>query len=100
MAKWHIPALLIAAGMCMFAAGMVYGVVTVGVPTQDATPALVASEERDANRAGVLMAVGLVAGMVGLAALAVVAIVWAVRRSAQDTEPPSGPIDMGENDNP
>ena len=86
MAKWLIPALLIATGACLFGGGLVYGVVTVGVPTQDATPEVAAREARDVGRSGVLMAAGLVTGAVGMAMLAVVAVVWAARRRVADAE--------------
>jgi hypothetical protein len=86
MAKWLIPVLLIATGVCVFAGGLMYGVVTVGVPTPDATPAVAAREVRDADAAGLLVTAGLMIGAVGVAALTAVAVAQAARRRAPDAE--------------
>ena len=87
MAKWLIPMLLIAAGGCVFAGGLLYGVITVGVPTPDATPAVAAREARDADAAFLLMTAGFMVGAVGVAALVCVAVARLAHRRAPDAEP-------------
>jgi heme/copper-type cytochrome/quinol oxidase subunit 2 len=57
----------------MAIAGFVYGVVAVGVPTQDPTPAQAAAERFNLALSGWAMAVGgavMVAGIIGMAVAA------------------------------
>ncbi len=80
MVKWLIPSVACAAGVSVFAAGLLYGVFTVGVPTPDASPSVAAQEARDFALSGAAMATGLVLTASGLLGLVSVAIVWWVRR--------------------
>lgn len=60
-------------GLAMAIAGFVYGVVAVGVPTQDPTPAQAAAERFNLALSGWAMAVGgavMVAGIIGMAVAA------------------------------
>ena len=60
-------------GLAMAIAGFVYGVVAVGVPAQDPTPAQAAAERFNLALSGWAMAVGgvvMVAGIVGMAVAA------------------------------
>ena len=60
-------------GLAMAIAGFVYGVVAVGVPAQDTTPAQAAAERFNLALSGWAMAVGgvaMVAGIVGMAVTA------------------------------
>lgn len=74
MTKWLIPAAVIAGGGCLFAGGILYGVVTVGVPAPDAPPAVAAQEDRDVNRSGSAMAAGMALSALGGVSLAGVAV--------------------------
>lgn len=85
MVKWLIPATVIAivAGGGLFAVGMLYGVLTVGVPTPDAPPAVAARENRDVARSGVVMATGLAVAAIGALGLAIVVIArWRASNAA------------------
>ena len=60
-------------GLAMAIAGFVYGVVAVGVPTQDPTPAQAAAERFNLALSGWAMTIGgvvMVAGIVGMAVAA------------------------------
>ena len=60
-------------GLAMAIAGFVYGVVAVGVPAQDPTPAQAAAERFNLALSGWAMAIGgvvMVAGIVGMAVTA------------------------------
>ena len=66
MAKMSV---LAGIGLALAVAGFVYGVVAVGVPTQDPTPAQAESERFNLALSGWTMAVGgvvMVAGIVGM----------------------------------
>jgi heme/copper-type cytochrome/quinol oxidase subunit 2 len=70
MAKMSV---LAGIGLALAVAGFVYGVVAVGVPTQDPTPAQAAAERFNLALSGWAMAVGgfvMVAGIVGMAVAA------------------------------
>jgi heme/copper-type cytochrome/quinol oxidase subunit 2 len=70
MAKMSV---LAGIGLAMAIAGFVYGVVAVGVPTQDPTPAQAAAERFNLALSGWAMAVGgavMVAGIIGMAVAA------------------------------
>jgi len=73
--KWLIPVLLIVVGVFIFVGGLVYGVVTVGVPSHDAPPEVAARENRDMYRADVMLVSGLGIGILGLGSLLIVALV-------------------------
>lgn len=87
MVKWLIPTVLVVAGVCVFAAGLAYGVVMVGVPTPDAPPPVAAREARDTYVAEILMATGAVVSAVGVASVISIGIIQAIRRHAPDAEP-------------
>ena len=60
-------------GLAMAIAGFVYGVVAVGVPTQDPTPAQADAERFNLALSGWVMAVGggvTIAGIIGMAVAA------------------------------
>lgn len=83
--KWLIPTFACGAGLITFVAGLMYGVITVGVPTPDAPPAVAAREVRDADLGFAVAAAGMLlmaAGTVGLVAVAVVRLVRRRRRDA------------------
>jgi heme/copper-type cytochrome/quinol oxidase subunit 2 len=70
MAKMSV---LAGIGLAMAIAGFVYGVVAVGVPAQDPTPAQAAAERFNLALSGWAMAVGgvvMVAGIIGMAVAA------------------------------
>lgn len=70
MAKMSV---LAGIGLAMAVAGFVYGVVAVGVPAQDPTPAQAAAERFNLAFSGWTMAIGgvvMVAGIVGMAVAA------------------------------
>ena len=60
-------------GLAMAIAGFVYGVVAVGVPAQDPTPAQAAAERFNLALSGWAMAVGGAVMVVGIIGMAVVA---------------------------
>jgi hypothetical protein len=78
--KWLIPKILLGAGICLFGAGLLYGVFTVGVPTPDATPSVAAQEARDLRIADVIMTAGFAAFVIGLIWIAVSGIAQTFRR--------------------
>jgi hypothetical protein len=82
--KWLIPTLACAAGVSVFAVGLLYGVFTVGVPTPDAPPSVAAREARDVALAGAGMAAGLFLLASGLVGLVLVAIAYLARRRWHD----------------
>lgn len=65
-----IMSFIAAAGLATAIAGFVYGVVAVGVPTQDATPAQATAERRAMSLSGWAMAGGGAVTVVGLAGMA------------------------------
>ena len=70
MAKMSV---LAGIGLALAVAGFVYGVVAVGVPTQDPTPAQAAAERFNLALSGWAMTIGggvMVAGIVGMAVAA------------------------------
>jgi heme/copper-type cytochrome/quinol oxidase subunit 2 len=70
MAKMSV---LAGIGLALASAGFVYGVVAVGVPAQDPTPAQAAAERFNLALSGWAMAVGgvvMVAGIIGMAVAA------------------------------
>ena len=79
MAKW-VTSIACVVGVCLFGAGLLYGVLTVGVPTPDAAPSVAARQARDFHWAMIGMAGGLVILAVGLVLLAIVAIRGLARR--------------------
>lgn len=85
MVKWLVPVLLIAAGVCVSAGGLVYGVVTVGVPGPDVPPAVAARDQRNMDVSFRLVVAGAVVESVGAAGLAGVAVARAGRRSTSTT---------------
>jgi heme/copper-type cytochrome/quinol oxidase subunit 2 len=60
-------------GLAMAIAGFVYGVVAVGVPAQDPTPAQADAERLNLALSGWVMAVGGVVTVTGIVGMAVVA---------------------------
>lgn len=78
--RWRYPLLLIALSAAVFGIGLGYGVVMVGVPTQDPTPAVAAAESRDVRIAGWGMLVGASLFLLALGWLAVVGVAKWVRR--------------------
>jgi hypothetical protein len=82
VAKWLVPTLFGVLGVCIAGSGLLYGVSTVGVPTQDASPAVKAHEARNVAIAGTVMVVGLAMFAVGVAGLTIVAVVRMARGRA------------------
>ena len=72
--KWLIPIMVLFAGVCVFASGMLYGVITVGVPAPDATPTFAAQERLDSDLAAIAMLAGLGISTIGGAGLAVLVV--------------------------
>jgi hypothetical protein len=88
--KWLIPASVITVGICIFVGGLLYGVLTVGVPTPDAPHPVAAQENRDVGRAGIAMAAGLALSALGVVGSAALAITRIARRRSSGAEPLSG----------
>jgi hypothetical protein len=74
MVKWLIPVAFLLLGGCVFCGGIFYGVFSVGVPSQDATPEVAAREQRDVDRAGLAMLTGFSLSALGGVGLTGVAI--------------------------
>lgn len=70
--RWQFPLILIAVATLVFVSGVGYGVVMVGVPTQDPTPAITAAEARDVSISGWAMLLGACLGVVSLLWFAVI----------------------------
>ncbi len=80
--RWRYPLILTAVSVGLFVVGLAYGVVMVGVPTQDPTPAIAAAEARDVSISGWGMLLGAFLFLVSVVWLAVIAIVKRARRPA------------------
>jgi len=78
--RWRYPLILIAFAVCVFVFGLAYGVVTVGVPTQDPTPAIAAAEARNNSISAWGALVGVCLFLVSLAWFAVIAVAKLLRR--------------------
>jgi hypothetical protein len=65
---WIIPTSVMLVGMFLFAASLLYGVITVGVPTPDATLKLSQRETRDLDCAEIMSCFGL--------AITAISFVW------------------------
>ena len=63
---WRAPLIVVAAGCLIFGGGLLYGVFSVGVPTQDPTPEIFAYEKRVEGVSGWIMGTGLTIGLTGL----------------------------------
>ena len=80
--RWRYPFILLALAIGLFVVGLAYGVVMVGVPTQDPTPAIAAAEARDGSISGWGMGVGACFFFASLAWFALIGIAKLVRRPA------------------
>jgi hypothetical protein len=80
--RWRYPVILFAVSVGFFVAGLAYGVVMVGVPTQDPTPALAAVEAGAASISGWGMGAGACLFLASLAWFAVLWIAKLVRRTS------------------
>ncbi len=78
--RWRYPLTLIAFAVVVFVSGFAYGVVMVGVPTQDPTPAIAAAEARDVSISGWAMLTGACLALISAVWLGVIAIVKLARR--------------------
>ena len=65
--KWILPVLILVLGLLIAAGGLLYGGITVGVPTQDASPAIAAAESRNMAISGWCMISGVILALVGFA---------------------------------
>jgi hypothetical protein len=80
--RWRYPLLLFALAVGLFLVGLAYGVVMVGVPTQDPTPAIAAAEARDIRISSWGMLVGACLFVVSVVWLAVITIAKRIGRKA------------------
>lgn len=86
VAKWLIPATVLAVGVCLFVGGGLYGALTIGVPGPDEPASVVAQERRAVDRSEAVMAAGLVVSSFGMVGLMVAAIVQAAWRRVSEVE--------------
>jgi hypothetical protein len=85
MAKWITPPLIIALGLGALGMGAFYGVITVGVPTPHASPAVAAQEARDSNLSGIIALCGILLAGLGTIGLVVVAIYSLAQRGSSES---------------
>lgn len=78
--RWRYPLTLFALAVGVFVIGLAYGVIMVGVPTQDPTTAIAAVEARDLRVSGCGMLVGSCLLMASLAWIAAIGIAKLVCR--------------------
>jgi hypothetical protein len=77
--RWRYPLISIALAVAVFAAGLAHGLVMVGVPTQDPTPAIATAEARNASISGWGMFAGaclFIMSVVWLAVVAIARFIW------------------------
>ncbi|HEY7090926.1 MAG TPA: hypothetical protein VH518_22710 [Tepidisphaeraceae bacterium] len=82
--KWRRPLILIGVAFGIFVAGMLYGVITVGVPAPDAPAEVQRAAERDVGISSWVMMGGLGLGVIGVVWLSIIAMSRASSRSRED----------------
>jgi hypothetical protein len=78
--RWRYPLILTTFAVVLLVVGFVYGVVMVGVPTQDPIPAIASAEARDVSTSGCLMLVGICLLVIAVPWIAIIGIAKLVRR--------------------
>ena len=79
---WRYPLILFALAVSVFVMGLVYGVVMVGVPTQDPPPSIAIAEARDIGISGWVMLLGTCLFLVSVVWFAVIGFIKLLPRKS------------------
>jgi hypothetical protein len=80
--RWRHPLIVTAVSIILILIGFLYGVIRVGIPSQDPSPAIAAAEARDVGISSWGIFAGTCLLLVSLAWLAVIGIIKGVKRAS------------------